>query len=152
MGTNTITYVFISHISFVDRISNKGDDTQSINTVKSSEDGLFVKRLRSLFPAVEIKVEHVNRFLLLLTMSTMYVFVVFLLSLLFKGRISAGHDTLPYGLLVRFSTMNSTFKSVSPAKYTPHVDLMTLIYTLKYRNLRIQLYPIRVYKGDVPEM
>lgn len=42
------------------RISNKGDDTQSVNTVKSNEDGLFVKRLRSLFPAIEIKVEHVR--------------------------------------------------------------------------------------------
>jgi hypothetical protein len=42
------------------RISNKGDDTQSVNTVKSSEDGLFVKRLRSLFPAIEIKIEHVS--------------------------------------------------------------------------------------------
>jgi len=42
------------------RISSKGDDTQSVNTVKSNEDGLFVKRLRSLFPAIEIKVEHVR--------------------------------------------------------------------------------------------
>ena len=47
-------------MSLLLRISNKGDDTQSVNTVKSSEDGLFVKRLRSLFPAIEIKVEHVR--------------------------------------------------------------------------------------------
>jgi hypothetical protein len=41
------------------RISNRPDDTQSVNTIKSNEDGLFVKRLRSLFPAIEIKIEHV---------------------------------------------------------------------------------------------
>ena len=45
----------------INGISNKADDTQSFNTMKSSEDGLFVKRLRSLFPAIEIIVEHVRR-------------------------------------------------------------------------------------------
>lgn len=44
----------------INGISNKGDDTQSVNTIKSSEDGVFVKRLRNLFPAIEIKVEHVS--------------------------------------------------------------------------------------------
>ena len=48
--------------------------------------------------------------------------------------------------------MNSTFKSLSPSKNAPQIDLMTLIYQLKYRNLRIQLYPIRTYKGDQREM
>lgn len=28
--------------------------------MKSNEDGLFVKRLRSLFPAIEIKIDHVR--------------------------------------------------------------------------------------------
>ncbi|CAF3280350.1 unnamed protein product [Rotaria socialis] len=107
-------------------ISTKGDDTQSVNTIKSSEDGLFVTRLRNLFPAIEIKVEH--------------------------GRISAGHDTLPYGLLVRFSTMTSTFTSESPSRNPSLIDLMTLTYHLKYRNLRIQLYPIRVYQGEAREI
>ncbi|CAF5040742.1 unnamed protein product [Rotaria sp. Silwood1] len=110
----------------INGISTKGDDSQSENTVKSNEEGLFVKRLRNLFPAIEIKVEH--------------------------GRISAGHDTLPYGLLVRFSTMTSTFTSISPSRNAPEIDLMTLIYNLKYRNLRIQLYPIRVYNGQTREM
>jgi hypothetical protein len=36
------------------------DDTQSVNTNKSNEEGIFIKRLRSLFPAIEIKVEHVS--------------------------------------------------------------------------------------------
>ena len=75
------------------------------------------------------------------------VFVRFL-----QGRISAGHDTLPYGLLIRFSTVTSIFKSLSPAKYTPQIDLMTFVYGLKYRNLRVQLYPIRVYNGELREM
>ncbi|CAF4971055.1 unnamed protein product, partial [Rotaria sp. Silwood1] len=110
----------------INGISTKGDDSQSENTVKSNEEGLFVKRLRNLFPAIEIKVEH--------------------------GRISAGHDTLPYGLLVRFSTMTSTFTSISPSRNAPEIDLMTLIYNLKYRNLRIQLYPIRVYNGQTREI
>ncbi|CAF1506567.1 unnamed protein product, partial [Rotaria sordida] len=110
----------------INGISTKGDDTQSENTIKSNEEGLFVKRLRNLFPAIEIKVEH--------------------------GRISAGHDTLPYGLLIRFSTMTSTFTSISPSRNLSQIDLMTLIYNLKYRNLRIQLYPIRVYNGETREI
>jgi len=57
-----IRIILIELFSFFSRISTKGDDTQSINTVKSNEDGLFVKRLRSLFPAIEIKVEHVRFF------------------------------------------------------------------------------------------
>ncbi len=59
-----------------------------------------------------------------------------------------GHDTLPYGLSIRFSTMNSTFMSQSPSKYAPHIDLMTLIYSLTYRNLRIQLHPIKAFQGE----
>jgi hypothetical protein len=47
--------------------------------------------------------------------------------------------------------MNSTLKTISPSKNLPEVDLMTLIYNLKYRNLRIQLYPIRVYQGNLRE-
>ena len=45
---------------FFQRISNKPEDAQSVNTMKSNEDGLFVKRLRSLFPAIEIKIDHVR--------------------------------------------------------------------------------------------
>ncbi|CAF1000290.1 unnamed protein product, partial [Adineta steineri] len=110
----------------INGISTKGDDTQSVNTIKSNEDGLFVKRLRSLFPAIEIKIEH--------------------------GRISAGHNTLPYGLLIRFSTINSTFTSISPSKNAPQIDLMTLMYSLKYRNLRVQLYPLKAYMGELREI
>jgi hypothetical protein len=126
------------------RISNKPDDTQSVNTIKSNEDGLFVKRLRSLFPAIEIKIEHV---------CILFLFLIyfFILILFFKGRISAGHNTLPHGLLIRFSAMNSTLKTISPSKNVPQIDLMTLIYHLKYRNLRVQLYPIRAYQGDFRE-
>ena len=43
--------------------------------------------------------------------------------------------------------MNSTFTSQSPSKHAPQVDLMTLIYSLTYRNLRVQLYPIRSFEG-----
>jgi hypothetical protein len=66
--------------------------------------------------------------------------------------MSIGHDTLPYGLLIRFSTMNSTFTTISPSRNAPLIDLMTLLYTLKYRNLRVQLYPIRLYKSELREM
>lgn len=48
--------------------------------------------------------------------------------------------------------MNSTLKTISPSQNAPQVDLMTLIYHLKYRNLRVQLYPIRVYKGELREV
>jgi hypothetical protein len=48
--------------------------------------------------------------------------------------------------------MNSTFTSISPSKNAPLIDLMTLTYKLKYRNLRVQLYPIRVYQGELREM
>lgn len=48
--------------------------------------------------------------------------------------------------------MTSTFTSISPSRNPSLVDLMTLVYNLKYRNLRIQLYPIRVYPGDNREM
>ncbi len=84
----------------------------------------------------------------------MNFFFLFQLKFIFliKGRISAGHDTLPYSLLIRFSTMNSTLTTISPSKNAPQIDLMTLIYNLKYRNLRIQLYPIKVYKGEFREM
>ncbi len=70
-------------------------------------------------------------------------------SILFlQGRISVGHHTLPYGLLIRFSTMNSTFTTQSPSKHLPQIDLMTLIYSLTYRNLRIQLHPIKAFQGE----
>ena len=46
--------------TFFQRISNKPDDAQSVNAMKNNGDGLFVKRLRSLFPAIEIKIEHVR--------------------------------------------------------------------------------------------
>lgn len=46
---------WVSLLKYVD----KADDAQSVNTMKNNEDGLFVKRLRSLFPAIEIKIEHV---------------------------------------------------------------------------------------------
>lgn len=48
--------------------------------------------------------------------------------------------------------MNSTLKTISPSKNVPQIDLMTLIYSLKYRNLRVQLYPIKVYKGELREV
>jgi hypothetical protein len=48
--------------------------------------------------------------------------------------------------------MNSTFTSISPSRNAPDIDLMTLIYNLKYRNLRVQLYPIKVYMGELREM
>jgi len=126
-----------------ERISTKVEDTQSVNTVKSAEEGIFVKRLRSLFPAIEIKVEHVSFFRFLCNL--------FFLNIL-QGRISVGHDTLPYGLSMRFNTMTSTFTSESPSKNAAQFDLMTLIYSLTYRNLRIQLYPIESYKGEEKEM
>ena len=69
-----------------------------------------------------------------------------------QGRISVGHDTLPYGLLIRFTNMNSTFTSVTPSRNAPDVDLMTLLYNLTYRNLRIQFYPIQAYTGKDREM
>lgn len=68
--------------------------------------------------------------------------------LFIQGRISIGHDTLPYGLSIRFTTINSTFTSESPSKFQPDVDLMTLIYNLKYRNLRVQIYPFKNFKGE----
>ncbi|CAF3740732.1 unnamed protein product [Rotaria sordida] len=103
-------------------ISTKSDDTQSQNTVKSNEEGFLIQSLRSLFPAIEIKVDH--------------------------GRISIRHDTLPYCLSIRFNTMNSIFTSVSPSKHAPKFDLITLIYSLTYRNLRVQLYRNRAYRGE----
>ncbi len=48
--------------------------------------------------------------------------------------------------------MNSTFTTISPSKNAPQIDLMTLVYSLKYRNLRVQLYPIKVYQGELREM
>jgi hypothetical protein len=48
--------------------------------------------------------------------------------------------------------MTSTFTSQSPSKNAAQFDLMTLIYSLTYRNLRIQLYPIESYKGEMKEM
>ncbi len=69
-----------------------------------------------------------------------------------QGRISVGHDTVPYGLSMRFNTMTSTFTSESPSKNAAQFDLMTLIYSLTYRNLRIQLYSIESYKGEEKEM
>jgi len=48
--------------------------------------------------------------------------------------------------------MNSTFTSESPSKNAPQIDLMTLIYSLTYRNLRIQLHPIKGYRGEQKEL
>lgn len=49
--------------------------------------------------------------------------------------------------------MNSILTTISPSKNVPNIDLMTLIYNLKYRNLRIQLYPIKAYKnGELREL
>jgi hypothetical protein len=48
--------------------------------------------------------------------------------------------------------MNSTLTTISPSKNVPQIDLMTFIYNLKYRNLRVQLYPIRVYNGELHEV
>ncbi|CAF4841652.1 unnamed protein product [Rotaria sp. Silwood1] len=62
-----------------------------------------------------------------------------------QSRISAEHDTLPYGLFIRFSTTINTFTSTSSSKNASEIDLMAPIYSLKYRNLRIRLYPIRSY-------
>jgi len=45
---------------FLKRIPSKVEETQSVNAVKTTEEGLFIKRLRSLIPAVEIKVDHVR--------------------------------------------------------------------------------------------
>jgi hypothetical protein len=50
----------ISFEKFCFSLSSRVEDTQSNNTVKNNDEGLFVKRLRSLFPAIEIKVEHVR--------------------------------------------------------------------------------------------
>lgn len=48
--------------------------------------------------------------------------------------------------------MTSTLTSISPSRNVPQIDLMTLIYHLKYRNLRVQLYPIKLYKGELLEV
>ncbi|CAF3490546.1 unnamed protein product [Rotaria socialis] len=103
-------------------ISTKVDESSNVNTINNNEERFFVQSLRSLFPAIEIKVDY--------------------------GRISIGHDTVPYGLLISFNTMNSTFSSESPSKYVPHIDLMTLIYSITYKNLRIQFYPIKAFTGE----
>ncbi|CAF3993537.1 unnamed protein product [Rotaria sp. Silwood2] len=110
------------HKGLIHGNSTKTDDTQSVNTVKGNEEGFLVQSLRSLFPAIEIKIQH--------------------------GRISIRHNTLPYSLSMRFSTMTSIFTSESPSKYAPQIDLMTLIYSLTYRNLRIQLYRNESYQGE----
>jgi hypothetical protein len=47
--------------------------------------------------------------------------------------------------------MNSTFTTQSPSKHAPQVDLMTLIYSLTYRNLRVQLYPTKAFRGEREE-
>ncbi len=47
--------------------------------------------------------------------------------------------------------MNSIFTSESPSKNAPQIDLITLLYSLTYRNLRVQLYPIKVYKREQKE-
>jgi hypothetical protein len=64
-----------------------------------------------------------------------------------KGRLSMGHETLPYGLSMTVSSMQSLFTSMTPSINAPDIDLMTLIYHLTYRNLRIQFYPIEKYTG-----
>jgi hypothetical protein len=60
-----INRVFYLNFFLFERISTKVEDTQSVNTVKSAEEGIFVNSLRSLFPSIEIKVEHVSFFLFL---------------------------------------------------------------------------------------
>ena len=48
--------------------------------------------------------------------------------------------------------MNSTLTTISPSKNAAQIDLMTFIYHLRYRNLRVQLYPIRKYNGEFREL
>jgi hypothetical protein len=62
--------------------------------------------------------------------------------------MSIGHDTVPYTLLIRFSAMNSTFTCQSPSKTAPQIDLMTLIYSLTYRNIRVLLHPTKTYRAE----
>ncbi|CAF5185301.1 unnamed protein product, partial [Rotaria magnacalcarata] len=139
-------------IFYFSSISTKTDESSNVNTTNNNEEGFLAQSLRSLFPAIEIKVDH--------------------------GRISIGHDTVPYGLLISFNTMNSTFSSESPSKYVPHIDgllisfntmnstfssespskyvphidLMTLIYSIKYKHLRIQFYPIKAFTEERHDM
>ncbi|UJR36630.1 hypothetical protein I4U23_029350 [Adineta vaga] len=110
----------------INGLSPKIEDAQSINTVKSNDEGTFLNYLRSLFPSVEIKVD--------------------------RGRISVGHHTLPYSLSIRFNTMNSTFTSQSPSRTAPEIDLMTLIYSMTYRNLQVHLVPVNDYEGERKEI
>ncbi len=48
--------------------------------------------------------------------------------------------------------MLSTFTSESPSRTAPQIDLMTLINSLTYRNLRVQLCPTKTYKGESKEL
>ena len=48
--------------------------------------------------------------------------------------------------------MTSTFTSQTPSRNAPKLDLMTLIYHLTYRNLRIQFFPIEAYTGTDREL
>ena len=49
----------VTDVLCLSSLSPRVEDAQSVNTVKNGDEGLFVKRLRSLFPAIEIKVDHV---------------------------------------------------------------------------------------------
>ncbi len=62
-------------LKFLFSLSSKVEDTQSVKSVKNNDEGLFVKRLRSLFPAIEIKVEHV-RFFRIFFFRGMNIFII----------------------------------------------------------------------------
>ena len=49
-------------LCFSKRLSASVEDTQSVKTTKGNDECNFVNSLRSLFPSVEIKVEHVSFF------------------------------------------------------------------------------------------
>jgi hypothetical protein len=132
--------------SNIRRMSPKSDESSSRT---QQDERTIIDRLRSLFPAIEIKIEHVCIELLrgcCLLFTCLLSFLSLSLSLS-KGRLSMGHETLPYGLSMTVSSMQSLFTSMTPSINAPDIDLMTLIYHLTYRNLRIQFYPIEKYTG-----
>ena len=127
---------------FLKRIPSKVEETQSVNAVKTTEEGLFIKRLRSLIPAVEIKVDHVR------SKKKNHLLNFYTRFFVLQGRISVGHRSLPYSLSIRFTSMTSHFTTETPSKYAPTIDPMTLIYSLTYRNLRVQLCPTKNFPED----
>ena len=94
-------------------------------------------KVRSLFPAVELQIDHVGR---KASFDTRF-------SPFDQGRLSLGHQTLPYGLAVCFTSMSSQLSSVTPSRNAPKLDLMTLIYQMSFRHLRIEFFPIESYTG-----